>query len=63
MANKSKLRELEDMILFGDFIDEEWKKIDKELNEEFEKASEEEKKAFMKSGAGDFLATVMEYMD
>ncbi|MBQ8804175.1 MAG: hypothetical protein IJZ53_11110 [Tyzzerella sp.] len=63
MANKSKLQELEDKILFGDFTDEEWKAIDKEVDEEFQKASEEERKAFIKSGAGDFLATVMEYMD
>lgn len=60
---QSKLHELENLILFGEHSDEEWKEIDKMVDEELEKASEAEKEAFMDSGAGEALTQILEYMD
>ena len=62
MAKNKKLKELETKIFYGDYTDEEWRKINEELQEEFAKASEEDKKAFVDSGAGNMMAMIMEYM-
>lgn len=62
MAKNKKLKEIENKIFYGDYTDEEWREIDKELKEEFSKASEEDKKAFVDSGAGNMMAMIMEYM-
>lgn len=59
----SRLRELENMIFFGDHSDEEWIKIDKEVDEELSKSSDEEIQNFMDSGAGDLLTQIIESID
>lgn len=63
MAKNKKLKEFENKIFYGEYTDEEWRKLDEELQEEFEKASEEDKKAFVDSGAGNMMAMILEYMD
>ena len=63
MANNKSLKDLENKIFYGDYTDDEWRNINKELKEEFSKASEEEKKAFVDSGAGNMLAMIIEYMN
>ncbi|MBQ8803471.1 MAG: hypothetical protein IJZ53_07560 [Tyzzerella sp.] len=63
MLKNKKLKELENKIFYGDYTDDEWREIDKALDEEFAKASEEDKKAFIDNGAGNMLAMIMEYMD
>ena len=60
---KSKLKKLENIIFFGEHSDEEWRKIEKEAREEFEKATEEEKREFIDSGAGPLLEQVLEYIE
>lgn len=60
---KGNLRELENKILFGDHSDEEWKKLDKSVNEAFAHASAKERQLFMDSGAGNLLTQIIEYMD
>lgn len=60
---KSRLQELEDMILFEEHSDREWREIDRMVDEEYKKANEDEKKSFMDSGAGDALTQILEYMD
>ena len=63
MAKKNKLKTFENKIFYGEYTDEEWRKLDEELQEEYEKASEEERKAFIDSGAGNMMAMIMEYME
>lgn len=59
----NKLQELEDKILFGEYSDEEWKQLDKELDEALSKASEQEIESFMESGAGELITQILEYID
>lgn len=63
MLKNKKLQELEDKIFYGEYTDDEWREINKELEDEFAKASEEDKKAFVDNGAGNMMAMIMEYMD
>lgn len=60
---ESKLKELKNKILFGDYSDEQWKKMNEEITIEFGRATDREKEEFLDSGAGDLLAQIMEYMD
>jgi hypothetical protein len=60
---KSELKELEDLILFGEHSDDEWLLLNKRLEEEFKKASDKEKQDFIDSGAGDLLGQIIEFMD
>ena len=63
MAKNKRLQELEKLIFFGDHTDGEWRQIADETQKEFEKASEKEKEAFVRSGAGSLITQIMEYMD
>lgn len=58
-----RLRELQNKIFFGEWSNEQWKKINDEVSEEFRKATNQEREEFLDSGAGDLLAQIMEYMD
>ena len=58
-----RLRELQNNIFFGERSNEQWKKINDEVSEEFRKATNQEREEFLDSGAGDLLAQIMEYMD
>lgn len=59
----SKLEELKNKIFFGDHSDEEWNEINSEVQEEFKKASDDEKQDFIDSGAGNLLEQIIEYME
>lgn len=60
---QSRLKELKNKIFFGKHSDEEWKKINEEVDEIWDKVSEEDKQEFVESGAGGLLGQIMEYMD
>ena len=59
----SRLRELKRKIFSGDHSDEQWLKINDEVNEELAKATDQEREEFLDSGAGDLLTQIIEYMD
>ena len=58
-----RLRELQNKIFFREWSNEQWKKINDEVSEEFRKATDQEREEFLESVAGDLLAQIMEYMD
>ena len=51
------------IIFFEELTDEEWLKLNKEVQESWKSATNEEKQAFEDSGAGDLLTQIIEYMD
>lgn len=59
----NKLQKLEDKILFDEYSDEEWKQLDKELDEVLSKASEQGIESFMESGVGELSTQILEYID
>ena len=59
----SKLVALKNKIFFGEHSDEEWLGIKKDVYEELNSASEEERQEFIECGAGPLLEQVLEYMD
>lgn len=59
----SRLGALKKKIFYGNHSNEQWKKINDEVSEEFLKATNQEREEFLDSGAGDLLAQIMEYMD
>lgn len=57
------LKELEKVIFGGNMTDEEWLKLDKEVDEAWKSAKHQERKAFEDSGAGNMLGQIIEFMD
>lgn len=58
-----KLVALKKRIFYGEHSDEEWKRINEEVQNEFLVASEEDKAEFVQCGAGPLLEQILEYMD
>lgn len=56
------LKELEEIIFEGDRTDEEWLRVEKEVKEAWKYANDEEKRDFEKSGAGDMLGQIIEFL-
>lgn len=56
-----KLKELEEIIFGEDRTDEEWLRVEKEVKEAWKYASDEEKREFEESGAGDMLGQILEF--
>lgn len=61
-ANVKKLKELEKIIFEGDRTDEEWLRVEKEVEEAWGYSSDEEKRDFEESGAGDMLGQIIEFL-
>ena len=59
----SKLVALKKKICFGEHSDEEWLEIKKDVYEELNSVSEEERQEFIECSAGPLLEQVLEYMD
>ncbi len=57
------LKELERIIFGKDMTDEEWLKLNKEVDEAWKSATDEERQEFEDSGAGDMLGQIIEFMD
>lgn len=57
-----KLKELEKIIFEGDRTDEEWLRVEKEVEEAWGYSSDEEKSDFEESGAGDMLGQIIEFL-
>ena len=57
-----KLNELEEIIFKGDQTNEEWLKVENEVKEAWKYASDEEKRDFDESGAGDMLGQIIEFL-
>ena len=57
------LKELERIIFGKDMTDEEWLKLNKEVDEAWKSAPDEERQEFEDSGAGDMLGQIIEFMD
>lgn len=57
-----KLKELEKIIFEGDRTDEEWLRVEKEVEEAWGYSSDEEKRDFEESGAGDMLGQIIEFL-
>ena len=60
---QNKLKELEKKIFGEDMTDEEWRQTEEQMHEAWKDASEEEKQAFIDSGAGAMLGQIIEFMD
>lgn len=60
---KNRLKELEEKIFRGNLTNEEWLQLNKQVNEAWNEASEEERQDFLESGAGDIIGQVIEFMD
>lgn len=56
------LKELEKIIFGEERTDEEWLRVEKEVKEAWEYANDEEKHDFEKSGAGDMLGQIIEFL-
>ena len=56
------LKELEKNIFGEERPDEEWLRVEKEVKEAWEYASNEEKRDFEESGAGDMLGQMIEFL-
>lgn len=56
------LKELEKIIFGEEQPDEEWLRVEKEVKEAWEYASNEEKRDFEESGAGDMLGQMIEFL-
>nr|WP_296267622.1 hypothetical protein [uncultured Merdimonas sp.] len=57
------LKELRKIIFGKDMTDEEWLKLEKEVDKAWENATDEERQEFEDSGAGDMLGQIIEFMD
>lgn len=57
------LKELGKSIFGKDMTDEEWLELNKEVDEAWKSATDEEKQEFEDSGAGDMLGQIIEFMD
>ena len=57
------LKKLKKTIFFGELTDEEWLELNKEVQESWKSATDEERQAFEDSGAGDLLTQIIEYID
>ena len=56
------LKELEKIIFGEERPDEEWLRVEKEVKEAWDYASNEEKRDFEESGAGDMLGQMIEFL-
>ena len=56
------LKELEEIIFGEERPDEEWLRVENEVKEAWEYASNEEKRDFEESGAGDMLGQMIEFL-
>lgn len=56
------LKELEKIIFGEERPDEEWLRVENEVKEAWEYASNEEKRDFEESGAGDMLGQMIEFL-
>lgn len=59
----NSLEKLKKKIFFGEHSDEEWKRIKLQVEKEMLKATAEERREFVESGAGPLLEQVLEYME
>lgn len=57
------LKELKKIIFGKDMTDEEWLKLEKEVDEAWKDATDVERQEFEDSGAGDMLGQIIEFMD
>ncbi|HIZ75698.1 MAG TPA: hypothetical protein H9723_10755 [Candidatus Mediterraneibacter stercoravium] len=57
------LKELEKSIFGKDMTDKEWLELNKEVDEAWKSATDEERQEFEDSGAGDMLGQIIEFMD
>lgn len=57
------LKELERIIFGKDMTDKEWLELNKEVDEAWERSTDEERQEFEDSGAGDMLGQIIEFMD
>ena len=57
------LKELESIIFGKDMTDKKWIELDKEVDEAWNSATDEERQEFEDSGAGDMLGQILEFMD
>lgn len=60
---ESRLNQLKERIFFEEHSDDEWKKINEEVDKELARATDLEKQKFLDSGAGDLLTQIIEYME
>ncbi len=57
------LHDLIDVIIYADLSDDEWREIDKAVDELFKTSSQEEIDEFVESGAGETLDLILEFME
>ena len=57
------LKELESIIFGKDMTDKKWLELNKEVDEVWNSATNEERQEFEDSGAGDMLGQILEFMD
>ena len=57
------LKELESIIFGKDMTDKKWLELNKEVDEAWNSATDEERQEFEDSGAGDMLGQILEFMD
>lgn len=57
------LKELESIILGKDMTDKKWIELNKEVDEAWNNATNEERQEFEDSGAGNMLGQILEFMD
>ncbi|WP_346707798.1 hypothetical protein [Massilistercora timonensis] len=57
------LKELESIIFGKDMTDKKWIELNKEVDEAWNSATDEERQEFEDSGAGDMLGQILEFMD
>ncbi|WP_418538787.1 hypothetical protein [Massilistercora timonensis] len=57
------LKELESIIFGKDMTDKKWLELNKEVDEVWNSATNEERQEFEDSGAGDMLGQILEFMN
>ncbi len=57
------LKELESIIFGKDMTDKKWIELNKEVDEAWNSATNEERQEFEDSGAGNMLGQILEFMD
>lgn len=57
------LKELESIIFGKDMTDKKWIELNKEVDEAWNSATDEERQEFEDNGAGDMLGQILEFMD
>lgn len=57
------LKELESIIFGKDMTDKKWIELNKEVDEAWNNATNEERQEFEDSGAGNMLGQILEFMD